>query len=163
MILSQLVADADLRAKYSDDHYEEEVEELFRQKFSNNLQMFEDIIQQWQDNSLNLADYGLDFLPAEEGRARQRRHGAVEVRRRPEARRADHGQPPVVRLGLALRLELVGREARREADGVPDGQFLRAAAGHVVRLLELGPELDQTPPAVVLVEVEGGVELTMNS
>ena len=26
--------------------------------------MFEDIIQQWQDNSLNLADYGLDFLPA---------------------------------------------------------------------------------------------------
>jgi len=64
MILSQLVADADLRAKYSDEHYEEEVEELFRQKFSNNLQMFEDIIQQWQDNSLNLADYGLDFLPA---------------------------------------------------------------------------------------------------
>ena len=39
MILSQLVADADLRAKYSDDHYEEEVEELFRQKFSNNLQV----------------------------------------------------------------------------------------------------------------------------
>ena len=28
------------------------------------LQMFEDIIQQWQDNSLNLADYGLDFIPA---------------------------------------------------------------------------------------------------
>ena len=27
-------------------------------------QMFEDIIQQWQDNSLNLADYGLDFIPA---------------------------------------------------------------------------------------------------
>ena len=26
--------------------------------------MFEDIIQQWQDNSLNLADYGLDFIPA---------------------------------------------------------------------------------------------------
>jgi len=64
MILSQLVADADLRAKYSDEHYEEEVEELFREKFSNNLQMFEDIIQQWQDNSLNLADYGLDFIPA---------------------------------------------------------------------------------------------------
>ena len=39
MILSQLVADADLRAKYSDEHYEEEVEELFRQKFSNNLQV----------------------------------------------------------------------------------------------------------------------------
>merc|ERR1719151_523404 len=64
MILSQLVADADLRAKYSDEHYEEEVEELFREKFSNNLQMFEDIIQQWQDNSLKLADYGLDFIPA---------------------------------------------------------------------------------------------------
>lgn len=41
MILSQLVADADLRAKYSDEHYEEEVEELFRQKFSNNLQVNE--------------------------------------------------------------------------------------------------------------------------
>ena len=41
MILSQLVADADLRAKYSDEHYEEEVEELFRQKFSNNLQVRE--------------------------------------------------------------------------------------------------------------------------
>ena len=27
------------------------------------LQMFEDIIQQWQDNSLNLADYGLGFIP----------------------------------------------------------------------------------------------------
>ena len=25
--------------------------------------MFEDIIQQWQDNSLNLADYGLGFIP----------------------------------------------------------------------------------------------------
>ena len=41
MILSQLVADADLRAKYSDEHYEEEVEELFREKFSNNLQVRE--------------------------------------------------------------------------------------------------------------------------
>ena len=39
MILSQLVADADLRAKYSDENYEQEVEELFRQKFSNNLQV----------------------------------------------------------------------------------------------------------------------------
>ncbi len=39
LILSQLVADADLRAKYSDEHYEEEVEELFRQKFSHNLQV----------------------------------------------------------------------------------------------------------------------------
>jgi hypothetical protein len=63
MILSQLVADADLRAKYSDENYEEEVEDLFRAKFSHNLKMFEQIITQWQQNNLNLADYGFDFLP----------------------------------------------------------------------------------------------------
>mmetsp|Transcript_15725 Transcript_15725/g.46400 ORF Transcript_15725/g.46400 Transcript_15725/m.46400 type:complete len:226 (-) Transcript_15725:18-695(-) len=92
------------------------------------------------NNARSARDHNLGL---EEGRARQRRHGAVEVRRRPEARRTDHRQAPVVRLGLALRLELVGRQARREADGVPDGQLLGAAAGHVVRLLELGPELDE--------------------
>jgi len=54
--------DARIQEKFQDKEYITQVEEMFREKFLENLGVFENLIVAWQDNSLAPEDLGLHDL-----------------------------------------------------------------------------------------------------
>jgi len=54
--------DARIQEKFQDEEYITQVEQMFREKFLENLGVFENLIVAWQDNSLAPEDLGLHDL-----------------------------------------------------------------------------------------------------
>merc|ERR1712018_1028640 len=54
-----LMSDARIKEKFQDQEYLENVEHMFREKFIENLGVFENLILAWKDDSLTPEDLGL--------------------------------------------------------------------------------------------------------
>jgi len=58
-IMPLMMADARIQEKFQDQEYLENVEHMFREKFIENLGVFENLILGWKDGSLDHEDFGL--------------------------------------------------------------------------------------------------------
>jgi len=59
-IMPAIMGDARIKEKFQDQEYINQVEEMFREKFLENLGVFENLIMAWKDDNLAPQDFGLD-------------------------------------------------------------------------------------------------------
>merc|ERR1712113_593171 len=59
-IMPAIMGDARIKEKFQDQEYINQVEEMFREKFLENLGVFENLIMAWKDDTLAPEDLGLD-------------------------------------------------------------------------------------------------------
>jgi len=57
-VMPALVPEQNLREKFNDDDYVREVEDMFREKFLQNLDAIENLVRAWKDNTLDTEKYG---------------------------------------------------------------------------------------------------------
>merc|ERR1712018_148224 len=62
-IMPAILGDARIREKLQDDEYIHSVEQMFREKFVENLGVFESFILAWKDDTLSAEDLGLASDP----------------------------------------------------------------------------------------------------
>merc|ERR1712018_379707 len=58
-IMPALMSDPRIKEKFQDQEYLENVEHMFREKFIENLGIFENLILAWKNDNLNAEDFGL--------------------------------------------------------------------------------------------------------
>lgn len=59
-IMPAILGDARIKEKFQDQEYLETVEQMFREKFIENLNVFENLIVAWKDDSLALEEFGFN-------------------------------------------------------------------------------------------------------
>ncbi|XP_059083009.1 uncharacterized protein LOC131880399 [Tigriopus californicus] len=62
-ILPRFIKNDEVRERFDDEVYMKDIEEQFRQRFLENLGIFETLVSTWRDNGLDLSQFGINLGP----------------------------------------------------------------------------------------------------